>query len=309
MLGQVDLFKPIFEAHGLQLICPDFVQTLSEDELCELLPNMDGWIIGDDPASYKVLEAGKQGQLKAVVKWGVGVDNVDFDACKQLGLPVSNTPRMFGEEVADVALGYIIGLARQTFLIDRGVRAGNWPKPAGMSLPGKKLGLIGFGDIGQAIAKRCKAFGLDLTIWDPYASPTSEDHSQYSFKSYPEDIEELDFLVASCALTSETKHMVNEAIFNRAKDGLRVVNVSRGGIVDEKALIDALNSGKVHSAGLDVFEDEPLPANAPIRAFERCILGTHNGSNTVDAVIRASHQAIRLLFGFLEIEIKEEAFL
>lgn len=309
MLGQVDLFKPIFEAHEIQLICPDFVQTLSEDELCELLPNMDGWIIGDDPASYKVLEAGKQGQLKAVVKWGVGVDNVDFDACKKLGLPVSNTPRMFGEEVADVALGYIIGLARQTFLIDRGVRAGNWPKPAGMSLPGKKLGLIGFGDIGQAIAKRCKAFGLDLTIWDPYASPTSEDQSHYSFKSYPEGIEELDFLVASCALTSETKHMVNEAIFNRAKDGLRVVNVSRGGIVDEKALIDALNSGKVHSAGLDVFEDEPLPTNAPIRAFERCILGTHNGSNTVDAVIRASHQAIRLLFGFLEIEIKEEAFL
>ena len=124
MLGQVELFKPIFEAHGLELICPDFVQTLSEEELCTLLPEMDGWIIGDDPATFKVLEAGKQGQLKAVVKWGVGVDNVDFDACKQLGLPVSNTPGMFGEEVADVALSYIIGLARQTFLIDRGVRVG-----------------------------------------------------------------------------------------------------------------------------------------------------------------------------------------
>ncbi len=82
MLGQVELFKPIFEAHGLELICPDFVQTLSEEELCALLPEMDGWIIGDDPATFKVLEAGKQGQLKAVVKWGVGVDNVDFDAIK-----------------------------------------------------------------------------------------------------------------------------------------------------------------------------------------------------------------------------------
>ena len=309
MLGQVELFKPIFEAHGLELICPDFVQTLSEEELCTLLPEMDGWIIGDDPATFKVLEAGKQGQLKAVVKWGVGVDNVDFDACKQLGLPVSNTPGMFGEEVADVALSYIIGLARQTFLIDRGVRAGGWPKPAGMSLPGKKLGLIGFGDIGQSIAKRCLAFGLDLTIWDPYANPSVEDQQKYTFATYPEGIEHMDFLVASCALTPETKHMVNASVFEQAKEGVRVVNVSRGGIIDEQALMKALDSGKVHSAGLDVFETEPLPADAPIRNYERCILGTHNGSNTVDAVIRASHQAIRLLFGFLDIELKEEAFL
>ena len=309
MLGQVELFKPIFEAHGLELICPDFVQTLSEEELCALLPEMDGWIIGDDPATFRVLEAGKQGQLKAVVKWGVGVDNVDFDACKQLGLPVSNTPGMFGEEVADVALSYIIGLARQTFLIDRGVRAGGWPKPAGMSLPGKKLGLIGFGDIGQSIAKRCLAFGLDLTIWDPYANPSVEDQQKYTFATYPEGIEHMDFLVASCALTPETKHMVNASVFEQAKEGVRVVNVSRGGIIDEQALMKALDSGKVHSAGLDVFETEPLPADAPIRNYERCILGTHNGSNTVDAVIRASHQAIRLLFGFLDIELKEEAFL
>ncbi len=309
MLGQVELFKPIFEAHGLELICPDFVQTLSEEELCALLPEMDGWIIGDDPATFKVLEAGKQGQLKAVVKWGVGVDNVDFDACKQLGLPVSNTPGMFGEEVADVALSYIIGLARQTFLIDRGVRADGWPKPAGMSLPGKKLGLIGFGDIGRSIAKRCLAFGLDLTIWDPYANPSTEDQQKYTFAAYPEGIEHMDFLVASCALTPETKHMVNASVFEQAKEGVRVVNVSRGGIIDEQALMQALDSGKVHSAGLDVFETEPLPADAPIRNYERCILGTHNGSNTVDAVIRASHQAIRLLFGFLDIELKEEAFL
>lgn len=309
MLGQVELFKPIFEAHGLELICPDFVQTLSEEELCALLPEMDGWIIGDDPASYKVLEAGKKGQLKAVVKWGVGVDNVDFDACKKLGLPVSNTPGMFGEEVADVALSYIIGLARQTFLIDRGVRAGGWPKPAGMSLPGKKLGLIGFGDIGRSIAKRCLAFGLDLTIWDPYANPSTEDQQNYTFANYPEGIEHMDFLVASCALTPETKHMVNASVFEQAKEGVRVVNVSRGGIIDEQALMQALDSGKVHSAGLDVFETEPLPADAPIRNYERCILGTHNGSNTVDAVIRASHQAIRLLFGFMDIELKEEAFL
>lgn len=308
MLGQVDLFRPIFEQHGLELICPNFVQTLSEDELCALLPDMDGWIIGDDPATYRVLEAGKKGKLKAVVKWGVGVDNVDFDACKTLGLPVSNTPGMFGEEVADVALGYIIGLARETFTIDQGVRQGAWPKPAGMSLTGKKLGLIGFGDIGQAIAKRCRAFGLDLTIWDPYAKPSDQDVSNYTFKSFPAGMEEVDFLVASCALTPETKYMVDTKVLNMAPKGLKVVNVSRGGIIKEKDLVVALASGQVSAAGLDVFEEEPLPMDAPIRAFEQCIFGTHNGSNTVDAVIRASHQAMRLLFGFLNVEIKEAAF-
>ena len=309
MLGQVELFKPIFEAHGMELICPDFVQTLSEDELCDLLPEMDAWIIGDDPATYRVLEAGVQGRLKAVVKWGVGVDNVDFDACKKLGLPVSNTPGMFGEEVADVALNYVIGLARQTFLIDRGVRAGAWPKPAGISLTGKKVGLIGFGDIGKAIAKRCIAFGLSVNVWDPYAKPTEEEKEKYNFSTFPEGVEEADFLVASCALTPETKYMVDEEVLGKAKKGIRVVNVSRGGIIKEQALLAALESGQVHSAGLDVFEEEPLPADSPLRQYEQCIFGTHNGSNTVDAVIRASHQAIRLLFGFLNVEIKEEQFI
>src|SRR3546814_10081018 len=135
--------------------------------MVDLLPQYEGWIIGDDPATRRVVEAGKAGRLKAAVKWGIGVDNVDFAACKDLDIPIVNTPNMFGGEVADVAVGYVIGLARQLFQIDRGIRAGEWPKPAGMSLAGKRVALVGFGDIGRSTARRLAAFDMPIIAYDP----------------------------------------------------------------------------------------------------------------------------------------------
>lgn len=302
MLGLIDEFRPIFEAKGIDLITPNVVQTLSEEELEEILPNVDGWIIGDDPATERVFEAGVKGKLRAAVKWGVGVDNVDFKACKKLNIPISNTPNMFGAEVAGIAVNLVIGLARQTFLIDRGVRNELWPKPAGISLAGRKVGLIGFGDIGKAVAKRLFAFDMHIHVYDPYAARSSEDEVKYNFRTWPEDLGEMDFMVCTCALNNSTKHMINTESLAKMKDGVRIINVSRGGIIDEKALVEALESGKVHSAGLDVFEVEPLPTDSPLRKMDRCIFGTHNGSNTIDGVRRATAQAIKYMFEFLAIK-------
>ncbi|MBR9920923.1 MAG: phosphoglycerate dehydrogenase [Bacteroidetes bacterium] len=298
MLGQIDTFRPIFEEKGLELLAPKVVQTLSEEELEAILPGVDGWIIGDDPATERVFKAGKAGKLKAAVKWGIGTDNVDFEACKRLGIPIINTPNMFGREVADIALHYLIGLARHTYEIDRGVREGNWPKPAGISIYGRTAGLIGFGDIGRALAARMYALGLDVQVYDPYSR---DENLPYTFQDFPNGLEEADFLVITCALTPETKGMVNTESLAHMKKGIRIVNVSRGGVVNESDLIDALKSGQVHAAALDVFEEEPLPAASPLRAMPQCVFGTHNSSNTVDAVKRASMEAIHRLFGFLEI--------
>ena len=124
MLGLIEEFDCLAHSKGLQLIPAETAQILSENELIELLPDYDGWIIGDDPATLKVFEAGKVGKLRAAVKWGVGTDNVDFQACKRLEIPIANTPNMFGGEVADNAVGYLVGLARETFFIDREIRAG-----------------------------------------------------------------------------------------------------------------------------------------------------------------------------------------
>jgi D-3-phosphoglycerate dehydrogenase len=302
MLRLIDEFRPEFYAKGIDLITPEVVQTLTEDQLIAILPTVDGWIIGDDPATERVFEAGKNGKLRAAVKWGVGVDNVNFDACKRLGIPVANTPLMFGEEVGSLAVHYVIGLARQTFLIDRGVRAGEWPKPAGISLMDKTAALIGFGDIGKSTARMLHAFGININIYDPFASRTDEDEMRFRFYGFPDRLEEADFVVVTCSLTKETKHMINAAAIERMKEGVRIVNVSRGPVIDEAALISGLHSGKVHSIALDVFETEPLPMDSPLRSFERSVFGTHNGSNTVDAVRRASKQAIKILFKFLEID-------
>jgi D-3-phosphoglycerate dehydrogenase / 2-oxoglutarate reductase len=301
MIKRIDEFRANFESKGLEIYIPEMVQVLSEEELIAILPDFDAWIIGDDPATERVFEAGKKGKLKAAVKWGVGVDNVDFKACERLGIPIINTPQMFGAEVANVAVGYVVGLARELFLIDQEVKKGNWIKPSGISLKEKNVGVIGFGDIGKHTAKYLKGLDMNVFVYDPFAKKTEEDESNFTFVDYPNKIEDLDFLVATCALNPSTKNMVNKTIFEQMKYGIRIVNVSRGGIINENDLVEAMEKGIVYSAALDVFEVEPMPLDNPLRKFERCVFGTHNGSNTVEGVRRASHQAMGHLFNFLQL--------
>jgi D-3-phosphoglycerate dehydrogenase / 2-oxoglutarate reductase len=298
MLRMIDSFRGHFARYGAEVTTPPVVQTLSVPELKELVPLHDGWIIGDDPATREVFVAGKAGRLKAAVKWGIGVDNVDFAACKDLSLPIVNTPNMFGNEVADIAVGYVIALARETFDIDRGVRAGQWPKPRGISLAGKSVALIGFGDIGRNTARRLLAADMRIVAYDPFATPLPET-AAIKMATWPERIEEADFIVVNCALTPSSLHMVNADVLARTKPGVRIVNVGRGPVVDEAALAAALDSGHVYSAALDVFETEPLPAESPLRAHARCVFGSHNASNTADAVARTSELAIERLMHFL----------
>ncbi len=278
MLGRIDDFRPLFEKKGIELVTPKVVQIMSQDELVQLVPEVDGWIIGDDPATERVFAAGKNGRLKAAVKWGVGVDNVDFAACAKLGLPITNTPFMFGAEVADIAISYIIGLARQTYWIDRQVRAGHWPKPAGISLAGRTAALIGFGDIGKAAASRLLALGLEVQVYDPVAPHSLSDETHYTFLNYPEGLGVADFVVVTASLTPSSRHMVNDQTIAMMKDGVRIVNVSRGPVIDEQALIRGLSSGKVHSAALDVFEEEPLPADHSFWQTPNLLITAHTAA-------------------------------
>ncbi len=301
MLGTKEQFLPIFEEKGIEVYCPDVVQTLSEEELIDLIPEFDGWIIGDDPATRSVFEAGKAGKLKAAVKWGVGVDNVDFEACKDLNIPIINTPNMFGPEVADIAVHYVSGLARETYFIDRKVREGLWPKNQGISLAGKSVGVVGYGDIGKNTAKRLIAADMEVIVYDPLFDK-NQNADNLNFSIWPELVGECDFLVFTCSLNEKNKHMLNTNILNKCKENVRIVNVSRGPLIDEKALVTALNAGKIHSVALDVFENEPLPEDSPLRDMPLCIFGSHNASNTSDAVARTNNRAIAQLFKFLGVK-------
>jgi D-3-phosphoglycerate dehydrogenase len=297
MLGMIDEFIPAFARRGVEVTAASVVQTLSEDALCELLPRHDGWIIGDDPATRRVFEAGRAGRLKAAVKWGIGVDNVDFAACRDLNIPITNCPNMFGGEVADVGMSYLLALARETFPIDRGVRQGAWPKPRGMSLNGKVLGLIGLGDIGINLARRALTSGMKIVAYDPFHQ--GELPAGVEMAEWPQRVGEADFLAFTCALNKANTHMLDASVLEKCKPGVRITNVARGPLIDEQALVNALRTGQVHSVALDVFEVEPLPMDSQLRSMDNTIFGSHNGSNTVDGVRRCSHFAIDTLLGYL----------
>jgi D-3-phosphoglycerate dehydrogenase len=297
MLAGIADFRTQFLERQWELVAPAVIQTLSVGELSQLLPTVDAWIAGDDPVNREVLAAGCAGRLRAVVKWGVGVDNVDFNAARELAIPVANTPGMFGAEVADLAVSYVAALARETFDIDREVRRGGWPKPQGISLAGKLAALVGYGDIGRSVARRLLAADMRIVVFDPaIAEPLSQGGVESS--QWPARVDEAQFLVFTCALTSKNRHMLNANVLSKVKS-IRVVNVARGPLIDEAALVAALKAGRVHSAALDVFEVEPLPRDSPLRDCGRCIFGSHNGSNTVDAVRRTSLRALELLDGML----------
>jgi len=298
MLAMIDEFAADFEQARLDSTPARVTQTLSEDELIRLVPKYDGWIIGDDPATRRVVEASAAGKLRAAVKWGVGVDNVDFDAFSDFNIPVENTPGVFGGEVADVALTYTLGLARETYRIDREIRLNNaWPKPSGISISGRTVALVGFGDIGAQTAKRLLACGAKIIAYDPYFKPAAGIEVEHA--DWPNRLEEADFLIFTCPLTADTHHLFNRDLLSKLKTGVRIVNVARGPVIQEAALVEGLNSGVVHSAALDVFEVEPLAQDNPLRGFDQCIFGSHNGSNSADAVQRVSRIAIAKIARFL----------
>ena len=297
MLGLKEQFIPILEKAGFEAICPEVTQTLSEEELIEIVPKCVGWIIGDDPATRRVFEAGVKGELRAAVKWGIGVDNVDFQACEALDIPITNTPGMFGAEVADVALGYLLSLARYLHVIDRGVREGAWPKIRGMSLDGKTAGIIGYGDIGKHTLDRCQAFGLNTVVYDPGIKEVEKKSHLYL---WPNKISTCDFLIFTCSLNEHNHHMLNADILKKCKFGVRVINVARGALINQLDLENALKSGRVHAAALDVFEDEPLSGGSYLLEHPNCILGSHNSSNTLEAVEKTNLLATKTIINFLD---------
>jgi D-3-phosphoglycerate dehydrogenase len=301
MLKRINEYTSLFHEKNIELITPNVVQILSEEELMQLVPEVDGWIIGDDPATKKVFEKGKSGKLKAAVKWGVGVDNVDFNACKNLNIPITNTPQVFGDEVADLAIAYMLGLARDTYWIDREVRKGNWIKPTGVSTSGKNIAVIGLGDIGQSLIKRLKGFDVHIAAYDPFSNFKAEELGINAILEFPNRIIEADFIILTCALTPSSREMINKDSISKMKKGVRIINVARGPLINENDLINALDSGWVKSVALDVFEEEPIKITNNLMNYPNCILGSHNGSNTKEAVDRATFKAIEYLFNFLKV--------
>jgi D-3-phosphoglycerate dehydrogenase len=257
-------------------------------------------IAGDDIIDRAALSEAKDKGLKAVIKWGIGTDSIDKAAARDLGIPVFNTPGVFGDEVADLALTYLLLLTRGLHRMDRSVRENGWLKVEGRSLHAMTAGVVGLGSIGRAIARRCAAWGINVVGSD--AVPVDADLlAKSSVRQVPIDelLAEADVVLLASALTPDNRHMMNSAAFARMKAGSYLVKVGRGPLVYAAALAAALSDGKLAGAGLDVFEVEPLPAESPLRAFENCVFGTHNGSNTRDAVDRVNRMTVEIALDVL----------
>ena len=282
-----------FAAENLDVVVPEIVQQLSETELCEIVPDFDGVIAGDDPFTAKVLETGRKGRLRVLAKWGIGVDGIDLEAAKSLGIYTSNTPNVFGDEVADVALGYTILMARQLHKMDAAVRQGEWLKIQGNSLRGRVAGIIGVGSIGKAIARRLNTLGMKVLGYDIQAiEPALCQETNLQQVDLDQLFQQADCIVLACNLTPQNYHLLDEKAFSQMKNGVWIINVSRGALVNENALVSALKSGKVEAAALDVFESEPITKEHPLCQFEQVTLGSHNSSNTKEAVLRVNQLAI-----------------
>jgi D-3-phosphoglycerate dehydrogenase len=290
------------EGHGIVVTMPPVSgQQLDAAQMRSAIAGQRLVIAGDDAIDRAVLETGKASGLAAVIKWGIGTDAIDKEAARQLGIAVYNTPGVFSDEVADCAAGYVVNLARGLHVMHASVRSGGWRKVEGTSLRGRIAGVIGLGGIGRATCRRLTAFGMKVIGTDPVtidpALLAAEGATQVSLDRL---LAESDFIVVTCALTPESHHLLSTAAFARMKRGVRLVNVARGPIVDEAALVAALEAGQVATAALDVFETEPLPADSPLRRFDQLMLGTHNGSNTAEAVQRVNRLTLDLaldLFG------------
>ena len=306
MIKQISRYGDLLDKYNFKITIPDFQQVMTEEDLCKIIGQFDGWIIGDDPATKKVFQVGIEGNLKACVKWGVGTDNVDFDACKELNIPICNTPQMFGEEVSDIAIGYLLCLSRQLHTIHNSVVNNEWLKPCGMSLNGKKACLVGFGDIGKNIARKLLAFNLSTWVYDPFMDKKHESLLDGGFQSLHIDtfencIENSDFIFIACALTDTSKYLIRKDTVKLANKGVKIINVARGPIVKEDDIVELLKEQFVTAVGFDVFEVEPLSIESKLRDFPQNIFGTHNGSNTLEAVDKVSIKVLTNLYKFFNI--------
>lgn len=280
------------EKLGYEVIAPELLgrQQFTATELLGYSDRMVGIIAGDDQLDRAFFDGATN--LKTVIRWGIGMDSVDHEAARDHGVTVRNTPGVFGHEVADSAFGYILNLVRGFIAVDAAVRRGEWPKVEGVTLAGAQLGIVGLGAIGREIAKRGTGFGMEVVASDPCADTTQTGVA----------IVELDnllatsrFIVLTCPLTPQTFHLLNGERLALVRPDAYLVNVARGPVVSEKDLIDALKSGRLAGAALDVFEVEPLPLDSELRTLPNVVLGAHNGSNTREGVARASDAAVDFL--------------
>ncbi|RMB11844.1 phosphoglycerate dehydrogenase [Eilatimonas milleporae] len=290
------LAEQVFKERGLDV---DYKPGLDKDELAAIIAKYDGLAVrSSTKVTPKILDAAKN--LKVIGRAGIGVDNIDVAAATNSGVVVMNTP--FGNSIttAEHALAMLMALARQIPQANASTHEGKWEKSKfmGVELTGKTLGLIGCGNIGSIVAERALGLRMKVLAYDPYLSVERAADLGVTKVDLDELLSRADFITLHTPLTDQTRGLIGKQAFARMKDGVRIVNCARGGLVDEAALLEALDGGKVAGAALDVFAEEPATAN-PLFGHERVICTPHLGAATTEAQVNVARQVAEQMADFL----------
>jgi phosphoglycerate dehydrogenase-like enzyme len=299
LLPFIEEYRPSFEENDIEITVADVEERLEEADLLKVIGEFDGIIAGDDRFTAKVFEAAPK--LKALIKWGTGIDSYDQEAAARHGVVIGRTVDAFTEPVSDTIMGLFLCFARNLPFMDRQMKAGTWKKIHGRTLGESTIGVIGIGATGSAVLRKARPFGATLIGCDiREVHPGHVRTLGVEMVSFEEVLERSDYLTVNCDLNETSHHLLNEAAFKRMKNDAVLVNAARGPIVDEQALIAALEAGEIAGAGLDVFEHEPLPAESPLRRMDNVLIAPHNSNSSRKAWDAVHRNSIRMLVNVLK---------
>lgn len=294
-------FKPVFDHYKLEVIVPDVHERMEEKDLLAYAGQFDGVICGDDRFTYTVIEKSTP-RLKVISKWGTGIDSIDLAAADSKGIPVCNTTNAFTLPVSDTVMAYILTFARGLPWMDREMKAGRWEKTPLKSLSESTLGVIGIGNIGKAVLRRARPFGMKLLGNDiiPIA-PDFIAENNVEMTSLEDLLQRADYVSVNCDLNPTSFHIMNSQTYALMKPDAVYINSARGPLHDEAALTNALKNGLIRGAGLDVFEIEPLPLDSPLLKMDNVLLAPHNSNSSPAAWERVHRSTMRNLLTELKI--------
>ena len=294
MLPVLDEYQELLKENDIEAVVPPVQERLEEEELLPLVGNIDGAICGDDRFTERVLRSAPR--LKVISKWGTGIDSIDLEAAARIGIRVCNTPGAFTDPVADTVMGYVLMFARQLAWLDREIRNGGWQKRPGVSLRECVIGVVGVGNVGKAVIQRAVAFGMGLLGNDIVEVPAPfVETTGLEVVSLDALLARADFVSLHCTLNPTSHHLIGKRELSLMKSTAYLINTCRGPVVDEPALAHALQEGWIAGAALDVFEEEPLPLDSPLRKLGNCLLAPHNANSSPIAWRRVHENTIRNL--------------
>lgn len=294
MMRDRAIVERLLENYPFEVTWAHVKERMSENDLLEVIEPFHGIICGDDRFTEEVYKKAKN--LKCVVKWGTGIDSINKDVATKYNIDVLRTADAFTEPVSDTTLALILAFCRNIVINDAVLKNGGWDKPVGRALHELVVGIIGFGRIGQTVARKLSPFRPKIIAND--IADKEEAYGEIGVEKvcFDEILESSDIITLHCDLNQSSYHILNNTSFSKMAKKPIIINTARGACIDEKSMISAIESGVISYVGLDVFEEEPLPLNSPLRFCDKALLSSHNSNSSASTWLKVHKNSLEMLF-------------